>query len=62
MIPKLPIKFHQNPLTGLGGIALTRNVDRGKDGRAGQTDTQGDSYIPPTNFVGGGVYKNKYVC
>ena len=33
----LPIKFHQNHLSGLRVIALTRNVDR-------QTDRQGDSY------------------
>jgi hypothetical protein len=33
------VKFHKNPISGLGGVALTRYMD----GR-------GDSYIPP-NFV-----------
>jgi hypothetical protein len=37
-------KFHKNPISGLGGVALTRNMDRRTDGR---TDGQGDSYIPP---------------
>ena len=34
-MPKLPTKFHQNPLSGLGGVAMTRYIDRRMDG---QTD------------------------
>ena len=40
------IKFHKNPISRWGGVALTRYMD----GR-------GDSYIPPQNFVCGD-YKN----
>jgi hypothetical protein len=40
------VKFHKNPISGLGGVALTRYMD-------GWTDGQGDSYIPPqTLFLG----------
>jgi len=54
----LCIKFHQNTSSGLRGVALTKSVDRRTDG---QTDRQGDSYIPSLNFVcgGGGYKKNK---
>jgi hypothetical protein len=38
------VKFHKNPISGLGGVALTRYMDGRTDGR---TDGQGDSYIPP---------------
>jgi hypothetical protein len=38
------VKFHNNPISGLGGVALTRYMDGRMDGR---TDGQGDSYIPP---------------
>jgi hypothetical protein len=34
------VKFHKNPISGLGGVALTRYMDG-----------QGDSYIPPTNLL-----------
>jgi hypothetical protein len=30
------VKFHKNPISGLGGVALTRYMDG-----------EGDSYIPP---------------
>jgi hypothetical protein len=43
------VKFHKNPISGLGGVVLTRYMD-------GWTDGQGDSYIPP-NFVCGGYKK-----
>jgi hypothetical protein len=44
-------KFHKNPISSLGRVALTRYMD-------GWTDRQGDSYIPPqTLCVGGGGYK-----
>ena len=36
-MPNLPIKFHQNPLKGLGEVVLTRNVDK---------QTGGFQYIP----------------
>jgi hypothetical protein len=48
------VKFHKNPISRLGGVALTRYMDGRTDGR---TDGKGDSYIPP-NFVCGG-YKKK---
>ena len=42
------VKFHKNPTSRLGGIAITRYMDR-------RTDGQCDSYIPPSpNFVCGG--------
>jgi hypothetical protein len=44
------VKFHKNPMNGLGGVALTRymdgRTDGQTDGRDGRTDGQGDSYIP----------------
>ena len=43
MMPNLQIKFHQNPLNGLGGVALTRYMDRQTDGRM---DRQTDRVIP----------------
>ena len=46
------VKFHKNPISGLGGVALTRYMERRTDRR---TDGQGDSYIPPppqTFFAG----------
>ena len=46
MMPNLPLLFHQNPFGIWRGIALTRNVDWWK-----QTDKNGDSIIPPKNFV-----------
>jgi hypothetical protein len=36
--------LYKNPISGLGGVALTRYMDGRKDG---WTDGQGDSYIPP---------------
>ena len=48
------VKFHKNPISRLGGVALTRYMDGRTDGQTdGRTDGQGDSYIPP-NFVYGG--------
>jgi hypothetical protein len=47
------VKFHINPISGLGGVALARYMDGRTDGR---TDGQDDSYIPP-NFVCG-AYNN----
>jgi hypothetical protein len=47
------VKFHKNPISRLGGVALTRYMD-------GRMDRQGDSYIPPQNFVCGGY--NKRAC
>jgi hypothetical protein len=37
-------KFHKNPISRLGGVALTRYMD----GR-------GDSYIPPQTLFAGGI-------
>ena len=44
------VKFHKNPISRLGGVALTRYMDG-----------QGDSYIPPPNFVCGGYNKLIYL-
>jgi hypothetical protein len=43
------VKFHKNPISGLGGVALTRYMDR-----------RTDRVIPiyPPNFVCGGYNKN----
>jgi hypothetical protein len=41
-------KFHKNPISGLGGVALTRYMDE-------QTDGQGDSYIPSQTLFAGDV-------
>ena len=41
-------KFHKNPISHLGGVALTRYMD-------GRTDGQGDSYIPPQTLFAGGI-------
>jgi hypothetical protein len=43
------VKFHKNPISGLGGVALTRYMD-------GRTDRVIPIY--PPNFVCGG-YNNK---
>ena len=44
------MKFHQNPLSGSGGVAVTRNVDI-------QTDRQTDRTIPINHLqtVCGGI-------
>ena len=42
------LKFHKNPISGLGGVALTRYMD-------GQTDGQGDSHIPPQTLFAVGI-------
>ena len=42
------VKFHKNPIGGIGGVALTRYID-------GRTDGQGDSYIPPQTLFAGGI-------
>ena len=41
------VKFHKNPTSRLGGVALTRYMD----GR-------GDSYIPPQTLFAGGIINN----
>jgi hypothetical protein len=46
-------KFHKNPISRLGGVALTRYMD-------GQTDGQGDSYIPPQTLFAGGITSQKF--
>ena len=46
------VKFHQNPISRLGGVALTRYMD-------GRTDGQGDSYIPPQTLFAGGITINE---
>ena len=43
------VKFHKNPISGLGGVALTRYMDHGHG-----TDGQGDSYVPPKLCLRGG--------
>ena len=54
------VKFHKNPISGLGGIALTRHMDDG------QTDEWMDKAIPmyPPNFVcgRGGIQMYIHVC
>ena len=40
------VKFHKNPISRLGGVALARYMDR-----------QGDSYIPPQTLFAGGIIK-----
>ena len=55
------VKFHKNPISRLGGVALTKYMDGRTDGRRDgrtveRTDGQGDSYIPSpqkTLFAGG---------
>ena len=42
------VKFHKNPISRLGGVALTRYMD-------GRSDGQGDSYIPPQTLFAGGI-------
>jgi len=46
------VKFHKNPISRLGEVALTRYMD-GRTDR--QTDGQGDSYIPPQTLFAGGI-------
>ena len=52
------IKFHKNPLSGLGGVALTRYMD-------GQTDWRTDRvipiYPPPQTLFAGGIISNKWI-
>ena len=47
------VKFHKNPISDLGGVALTRYMDRRT---VGWTDGRTDRVIPiyPPNFVCGG--------
>ena len=45
------VKFHKNPISRLGGVALTRYMD-------GRTDGRGDSYIPPPPKLCLGGYNN----
>ena len=46
-------KITSKSMSGLGGVALTRDEDRLTDGQR-DTDRRGDSYIPP-KFVCGGL-------
>ena len=48
------VKFHKNPISRLGGVALTRYMD-------GRTDGRTDGVIPiyPPNFVCGGYNYSK---
>ena len=43
------VKFHKNPISRLGGVALTRYMDARTDGRTGWF-----LYTPQTLFAGGG--------
>jgi hypothetical protein len=57
------VKFHKNPISGLGGLALTRYMDGRTDGRTdGRMDGRTDMVIPiyPLSFVCGGYKNNKY--
>lgn len=51
------INFQQYWSIILGGVALTRNMDRRTDGLTDGREGQGDSYIPlpKKNFVFGGI-------
>ena len=46
------VKVHKNPISGLGGVALQGAWTDG------QTDGQGDSYIPPQTLFAGGIKIN----
>ena len=48
------VKFHKNPISCLGGVALTRYMD-------GWTDGQGDSYIHPQTLFAGGIISIVYL-
>ena len=50
------VKYHKNPISRLGGVALTRYKDVRTDGR--RTYGQGDSYILP-NFVCAGIINSR---
>jgi hypothetical protein len=43
------VKFHKNPISRLGGVALTRYMDV-------QTDGQGDSYMPHQTLFAGSIF------
>ena len=50
------VKFHKNPISRLGRVALTRYMDRRTGGQTdGRADGQGDSYIPPKLCLRGGI-------
>ena len=56
------VKFHKNPISGLGGVAFTRYMDGRTDGLTdgrtdGRTDGQGDYYIPSQTLFAGGIIK-----
>ena len=55
MISNLPTKLHQNPLSNLRGVALTRNVDRWTDRETDRWTDRGNHRSPPKKklFVGG---------
>ena len=48
----LCVKFHQNPSSGLEGVALTRKCGQTDGQTDRRTDRQGDSYIPPNCLRG----------
>jgi hypothetical protein len=51
------VQFHNNPISGLGGILLTRYMDGRTDVTDGWTDGQVDSYVPPQTFFAGDIIK-----
>ena len=48
------VKFHKNPISRLGGVALTRYMD-------GRMDGQCDFYIPPQTLFAGGIIKPTFI-
>ena len=48
------LKLHKNPISRLGGVAVTRYMDGRTDW---WTDGQGDSYISPQTLFAGGIKK-----
>ena len=61
IVSKLHVKFHWNPLSGVGGDALKIYVDRRRDGR---TDGQTDRVIPIDRQIDRviPIYPPNYVC
>ena len=54
------VKFHKNPISGLGGVALIRYMDGRTDVTTdertdGRTDGQGDSYISQQTLFAGSI-------
>ena len=63
MMCNLHVKFEPNPLSRLGGVVLTRNVDIRTDRRTDrQTDGRTDRVIPiypPKLCLPGGIIRHK---